>query len=415
MKRFVLPALLMSMVFGHAALAQTAQTPIAPSVSESTTSAPPAFPAEPAAPHCGGCYCGPDGRIWAEADYLLWWVRGAPLPPLVTTSPAGTPQSQAGVLGTPGVHVLFGGSLSDGAARSGGRITIGAWLDPDQTIGIEANYFALEAKANTYLASSNGSAILARPFLNANTGLQDAALVSFPGVASGSIDATSTSTLFENFGLLARQNVCCGDDYRVDLVAGYRYMRFTDDIDIDQTLVALSAVNNVAPGTTLNVGDRFNAANQLNAFDVGLTGEARRGPWTFGWVAKIAVGQNHETIDVNGATVVTVPTTPPVTNTGGFLALPTNIGHFKRDVCSFVPELGVKVCYQITSGVRVNLGYNFLYWDNVVRAGQQIDTQINSNLLPPPISSAGPARPAPQFENTNIWVQGINLGVELRF
>src|SRR5262245_63873036 len=27
--------------------------------------------------------CGPPGRVWARADYLLWWVKGSPLPPLL--------------------------------------------------------------------------------------------------------------------------------------------------------------------------------------------------------------------------------------------------------------------------------------------------------------------------------------------
>src|SRR5882724_3485002 len=30
-------------------------------------------------------------RVWGSAEYLLWWVRGQNLPPLVTTSPPGTP------------------------------------------------------------------------------------------------------------------------------------------------------------------------------------------------------------------------------------------------------------------------------------------------------------------------------------
>jgi hypothetical protein len=43
----------------------------------------------------------PAGQFWAEIDYLGWTV-----PPLVTTSPAGTPLAQAGVLGAPGTSVL---------------------------------------------------------------------------------------------------------------------------------------------------------------------------------------------------------------------------------------------------------------------------------------------------------------------
>ena len=37
--------------------------------------------------------CGPPGRVWAEAEFLLWWQRGFAVPPLVTTSPAGTPRA----------------------------------------------------------------------------------------------------------------------------------------------------------------------------------------------------------------------------------------------------------------------------------------------------------------------------------
>ena len=37
--------------------------------------------------------------IWSAADYLAWSVSGDKLPALVTTSPPGTPQAQAGVLG----------------------------------------------------------------------------------------------------------------------------------------------------------------------------------------------------------------------------------------------------------------------------------------------------------------------------
>ena len=35
--------------------------------------------------------------------YLAWTVKGDRIPPLVTTSPAGTPLGQAGVLGAPAI------------------------------------------------------------------------------------------------------------------------------------------------------------------------------------------------------------------------------------------------------------------------------------------------------------------------
>ncbi len=65
--------------------------------------------------------------------------------------------------------------------------------------------------------------------------------------------------------------------------------------------------------------------------------------------------------------------------------------------------------------MRVHAGYSFLYWSEVVRAGDQVDLVVNPDLLPPPLPGASPLRPAFQFQGTGIWAQGIDLGIEFRF
>jgi hypothetical protein len=40
----------------------------------------------------GGKVCGPPGRFWVSGEYLLWWIKDARLPPLVTTGPANPAQ-----------------------------------------------------------------------------------------------------------------------------------------------------------------------------------------------------------------------------------------------------------------------------------------------------------------------------------
>ena len=42
-------------------------------------------------------------RVWGRVEYLLWFSDGRNLPALATTSPAGTPQNQAGVLAQVGL------------------------------------------------------------------------------------------------------------------------------------------------------------------------------------------------------------------------------------------------------------------------------------------------------------------------
>ena len=56
---------------------------------------------------------------WAGAEYLLWALKGQPLPALLTTSPPGTPLRNAGIIGVEGTSVVFGNQKVDDDLRSG--------------------------------------------------------------------------------------------------------------------------------------------------------------------------------------------------------------------------------------------------------------------------------------------------------
>ena len=77
-------------------------------------------------------------RWYARGEYLALWVTDDPLPALVTTSPAGTPRVDAGVLGAPGTEVLFGQESVNDRPYQGGRLTFGYWLDDAHTFSWEA-------------------------------------------------------------------------------------------------------------------------------------------------------------------------------------------------------------------------------------------------------------------------------------
>jgi hypothetical protein len=361
--------------------------------------------------------CGPDGRLWADVDFLLWWVKGDHLPPLITASPAGTPRADAGVLGTPGTTVLFGDGNVNNGVRTGVRLRAGYWCNCEQTIGIEGDFFVLENLTERFNAASDGTPILARPFFNALTNQQDSELVAFPGVVSGRASVSETSSLLGT-GIWLRNNLCCDCCYRVDGTLGYRYLRMTDRLGIEENLTTAAAnTAGVPAGTVLNVADRFDTTNEFNGVELGLTGEFRRSCWILDCTAKIALGENFSTLQINGATTVTTPGSAPSTGTGGLLALPSNIGTFSKDRFAVVPELSLRLGCQVTSCVRAYVGYDFLFWTNVIRPGNQIDTTVNPNLLPPPVTPlVGPSRPAVRIgDSSDIWVQGVSLGLELRF
>ena len=135
---------------------------------------------------CGmGCGWSQPG-FWGRAEYLAWWVRGAYVPALVTTSPTGTPVGTAGRL--PGATILFGDQRINENARSGGRFTLGYWFDPCNQLGIENTFFFIGGQNQGYTNSSSGSPILARPFYNTDSEEQDSVLLAYPSIAAGGIN-----------------------------------------------------------------------------------------------------------------------------------------------------------------------------------------------------------------------------------
>ncbi len=363
--------------------------------------------------------------VWIQADYLLWWTKGGDLPPLVTTSPQDTPQSQAGVLGQSGTAILFGDETVNNDARSGVRLQFGYWLDNCCRVGIEADFFDLEGQSSSFDATCAGDPILARPFTDVVTGLRDSELVCFPEIVVGRISVSSSSDLHSG-GLRIRKNICCRNwriprccagsvpaSYRVDWLAGYRYMRLDEDLVIGESLVSINPSGVLAQGTMIQVFDDFQTDNEFHGGELGLVGEYRRGCWGVKALAKVALGNNHEVVRINGGTVVTVPGAGSVANAGGLLAQATNMGTFSQDEFAVLPEASLSLYYQVTCNVRATVGYNLIYLSHVLRPGEHVDSTLNPTQFPPG-TLQGPARPAFAFNDTDFWVQGLNFGLELR-
>lgn len=375
-----------------------------------------------AAPDCGreSCCLG-YGRFWARAEFLVWWTRDGNAPPLAT---AGTPGS-GGVLGRPGTTTLFGGDL-DYDERPGARFTIGSWLNCDCTKGIELSYFFLNGGTDGFGASSASAAVLARPFFNVNSGLPDAQLIAFPGIATGGVRVTSNSDL-QGADLNMFCNLCCRPacfptdcetdcrrkvSYRLDVLAGPRWL------NLDEDLVIAERVNDAATGASFTVVDRFETRNNFYGGQIGARAEWQKGRCFVNLLGKVALGVTHQEVRIIGTTTITQPGAAPSVQQGGLLALPTNIGSYDRDRFSVVPEIGINVGCQVTKRVRAFAGYNFLYWNNVVRPGDQIDLVINPTQVPSaggPGGLVGPARPAFAFQDTDFWAHGINAGLEFRW
>ncbi len=405
----------------------------------------PAVPASPTLPSSGsldssggacgdvscpvpGKVCGPPGRVWISAEYILWWVKGGGLPPLATTGPATTTGTlPPGAFG-PSTSVLYSGDGVDRDPFSGGQFTAGYWLDCGQTKGIEVSYFFLGGRSNDFTAGSTGapgSSVVARPFFDVSTGLQNSELIGFPGFLSGAVGVHSNTAL-QGPQVNMICNLCCScsdcsdccgpvRSYRVDLIGGFRYLDLREGVEIDETSHVLPT-SPAFTGDTISSFDQFNTQNQFYGGQIGLRAEVQRNRFFVNVEGLVALGDTHQIVYINGATSITTPAGVTTVSPGGLLALPSNIGHYSHDEFSVVPEGSFNIGYQVTNNVRVYVGYTILYWSGVQRPGDAIDLSVNSTRVPTSLLPAsGPAAPVFNFHSSDFWAQGMNFGVELLF
>jgi hypothetical protein len=428
--------------------ATTTQTPatITPVPAGSADRVPPAAPAhqtpaacdDDSAEFCGAILCTPPGRVWLRADYLIWWTSGTRLPPLVTTSPQGTAVEDAGVLGKD-TTILFGDETVGGDMRSGVRTSIGFWLDRCHVWSLEIDYLTLGERANGFNQNSNGNPILARPFFNTFTGQQASELVAYPGQVSGTVDAESKS-YFQSAGALIGYclsdscqscnpcNSCdscdsCGPcgrlldtpvfyGSRTDLLIGFRHYNLNDNVGVTEDL--LVTADGPDFGTAYLIHDVFRSCNEFYGSEIGLRSRLNRGRWSLDILTKIAIGNNHQTVTVDGETVRTPLGGVSKTFDAGILASGPNGGVYQRDDFTVIPELNLELGYQLNCHWRAFIGYDIIYWGAVTRAADQIDLNVDSRNIPPTTEGG---LPFPQFpgKQSAYWAQGINLGAEFRF
>jgi hypothetical protein len=365
---------------------------------------------------CDVCGCTFGNRFYISGDYLLWWIKGSNTPPLVTRGSAGDPVP--GALGLPGTTVLFGGGSVENNPFSGGRLSAGYWFGDQHLLGFDFGGFFLGQQGTNFSATSLGNPILARPIVDATTGLESAELVAGPNVLAGTVSVTTRSQMW-GYEANLRSNLgagqFCGIDYYVDGILGFRALGLDESLNVNENLLIVGGTANTAPfaGETFNFQDRFATENRFYGGQVGFLSEFRWNRWVLDLNTKVAVGPTQEMVQINGASSASFHGATTNFN-GGLLALPSNIGQHTRDKISWAPELGLNLGYQCTDHIRLIVGYNFLYWSSVVRPGNQIDRSVNPNNVDSN-TIASPARPQFGFNSTDFWAQGVNFGLEFRY
>jgi len=340
----------------------------------------------------------PDNRFYANTEYLMYWIKGNTLPPLVTSATPNAGAGIAGALGQPDTLVLFGGNNVGNQSRSGGRFLFGWWFDDDHSCGIEGVFFFTGQSKYSFASTSSPSGVLALPYNNAATGGDLAFPVAFAGLTQGAVMASLRTQLWGS-EINLRKTCWDGDFFTLDAILGFRQVSLQENLSLDST----TTFNQT--GAFYSFSDRFNTHNDFFGAQTGVLMDFHFGYWDLGLKAKLALGGTSQQVDIGGA------------NGRGFfggneLEVPHN-----RNRVSFLPEVGAQVGYQICDNVRCFFGYDLLYWTGVALPGNEINRTVSTMPINP-LPAYGIPLPGTRpfaFHDTNFWAQGITLGLEFKW
>jgi putative beta barrel porin BBP7 len=360
-------------------------------------------------------------RIWVGGYYLLGYLSRARLStPLVTTG--SLTDLHPGALGEPSTVVLFGNDQYQFNQVHGVRVDAGVNLNDRLYLEGSVQYFP-PSHTNAFFASdAAGNPFISRPVFNTLFNQERSFLTTAPGLIAG---ATSVETRLELFSIEAHARYQWNPTPYCswDVLLGYRRMQLEEDIVIRDTLIpiggSITFVGTPITSGTITDFDRFATTNQFNGVNVGTRFRWQSG---FQWFAltahgKVAVGATRQTTEIEGSSTATTAAGTQMVP-GGVLALSSNIGHHQRTVFGMVPEGGAGLIFLLAPGVRFHTGYTATYWNNVLRAGDQIDRRVNPALVPTDVNfgSGNPgAFPSNEFHGRALWIQSLHFGFEFYY
>jgi hypothetical protein len=293
---------------------------------------------------CGDCNkpCKDPCNAWISSEYLLWWLKDAPLP--------------GGGFGTPG------GAFEYGSA-SGIRIGAGMVSD-DHSAGIEGSFFILERRAASFSAIAPAGGIVTPVSV----------------IPAGDVASITEWNRFWGGDALISKAIFGADSkkscYEVDCLWGFEYL------NLGERLNALA----VGPAGTADALAKFQTRNQFYGLELGARGEYRCGHFFANLTGKCGLGEVHQGLQLDA------------TATAGGVTMAAST-HAANDDFAVVPQVTFEAGFDLTRNIRLYAGYDFLYWNNVIRPGDQTFA----------------ATPGVSLQQSFFWAHGLNFGAAIRF
>jgi hypothetical protein len=351
----------------------------------------------------------PDPTTWFRLEYVNFWTSHASLAaPLVTTGDA----TGLGRLGSPETRTLIGPGSLPASVFPAMKLTIGGWLY-DDFLGGELSMFGTVLRATHASTSSNATSgpLLAIPFADVTLGTaqQSSLVVAQPGVSSGRawIDDAVEFSGFDAAALVSLNEHILNPNASLTLLGGIKALSFRERFKFSSGTDFLS-------GQSQSHNDIFLANDSFAGVDLGVRGGFRVRRLTIEATGRTAIGASMTTLYIGAQDSMTMAYSRIQTVPGeGLFAQPTNVGRWYRQTFSVVPSAQLRVGYDLTSHLRLTIGYEAFFWTHMLRAPNQLDPSINLDRAVGLM--AGPPRPAPLSNYTNFWAQGFTAGAQLNY
>lgn len=389
----------------------------------------------------------PDTRFYAGAEYLMWWVKDAPLSiPLVSGGPVET--THHGIIGAPvrkpaDSTILYGAPQSPAQGGedsqrfqnfSGTRFTFGYTMGADRRFALEASGFALQQQSAGYASRGDdtGHPILGIPVYNSidyRIGGQrifpgedslpfslaeDPARARSDGLITGGIDIVNNLELWsgELNGVFTLHRT---SSWEISGIVGVRYLELSESLQLTSVIAGLSKAYYGQFGV---VQDGFSTKNRFYGGTLGLRGRYSTGRLSLDMSARIALGTVDQIQTIAGGYWSYNFRGPGVYDAGtqGVFAQTSNEGRFSSERFAAVPEAQIKIGYAITPRLRATIGYDFLYFSSVMRPGDNMNRNLPKgqtfNQADPTVSGTSPERLS---RTTDFFAHGVSVGMEYRF
>ena len=194
---------------------------------------------------------------------------------------------------------------------------------------------------------------------------------------------------------------------RLDFITGWNYSRIADNVQINTSSTVTETGGSIPVGTVSTTVDQFRARNDFNGGILGLMWQRDCDVWTWNVLARMSLGNMHETIDIDGSSTIAVPGQTPTTTPSGVYTAASNIGRQSRNEFTAITEVGLNLAYRFAPCTQLRVGYSFLYVNDVLTAASAINPTIGT--------AGGNTQPQFTFKHSDYWLQGLNLGITREF